>query len=233
MILNMVIAMRESNDLSLTELQNRIKLHPLCKHELLSLFSMKLLSLNQVKTFALGYMIHVDQFVPCLALLLARSPSLECTILLSQHLFEECGEGEIIQNHTFLYQKFLKSLNMDISTKSLDPYLANCINLIVDLCMNGPFLQAYGAIGMAGESISPILFKPIVAYFQDTQGGGVHNDYFELHCALDEGHANSFLTFAEKHFSNTNDIEQIKIGSQFYLDQQLRFWNRIHEMMEQ
>lgn len=207
-----------------------IEKHPINDHKLLIQLNTRELTIDQFKMFASYYLVHVKNFIPCLGYLIAKAPDYKTVTFLAQHLYEESGAGNEAHNHLNLYFDFLKSLSIEHVNIKSDSALTQSVNNIIELCSTSSFLTAFGAIGLAGETIAPVLFNPIVHYMNNILP---ENDvlYFKIHCQDDIRHSESFFNYAKEYFGTEDDVKLLTDGVCIYLEEISHFWDRLYYLI--
>jgi len=164
-----------------------------------------------VQRWALQASLVVREFTRFISAIHANCPDRGAQQLLAENLWEEHGSGVADRDHYALVKRFASSLGASDSDIDNAQPLAETtayINHCFEVTRNGSFIESMTALGVGVESFIPVFFGRMAEYLCSNYALS-RNDlqYFLVHVAEDEAHANRALELIEAN-ANTPELRE-------------------------
>lgn len=167
-----------------------------------------------VQRWALQASLVVREFTRFVSAIHANCPDRCGQQLLAENLWEEHGRGVADRDHYALVKRFARSLgasDSDIDNAQPLPETTGYIDHCFEVTRNRSFVESMTALGVGVESFMPVFFGRMAEHLCSNYGLSRNDvEYFLVHVAEDEAHANRALELIEAKANTTELREKAK-----------------------
>jgi pyrroloquinoline quinone (PQQ) biosynthesis protein C len=221
---------------SLREIPHYTKHHELLHHPWLDQFRQAQLSPSTLQTWLKQRYLISWCFPNWLLAIVAKLPTPEARIPLLMNLQEEHGlSSGHTKPHPQMWQQLFEELNvvapgaslpLPSSPAELIPGTQSYLQLYTEACFKLPSLVGLGAIAFT-ESILPYENKLILEGLNQLGVSDRGQEFFAVHCACDEAHANEIISVIELVADDPETIQQVWQGVEMAVIARYAFYNSL------
>jgi pyrroloquinoline quinone (PQQ) biosynthesis protein C len=219
---------------ALDRLDAAIASHRAVRHPLFDLLAERATT-RAFRVFALQHQALVGHFTRYLEHMLLQAPSSEEKLWIAKVLVDEYGEGSDGLDHATLYRRFALAVGAtreQCDAEQLDPAVVQFVRSHAELCRNGSFLAALGAVGPGHEWSIPRMFPPIVRGLERLAVDPEPCSYFALHLEQDVEHGAWLREALERLVGTQADAAEVERGALLSLDLRAAVWDAIQQRIE-
>lgn len=203
------------------------------EHPFMQRLSEGWLNERQLRYFAEQYHVYCTHFPRFLAAAAANIPDDETRMPIIENLWEEHGEGKLALSHRILYQRFAAALGLDkarLAAVEPLPTTRICCENLLNLCMDGHFIESLGALGPGTEFFTNEEYS-LIAKGLNTYSFLTSEDiyFWTVHISLDEDHYSEMVAALQPWASTAEQRYRIKTGARKALDLELLFWEGLED----
>ena len=187
------------------------------------------LNKRQLQYFAGQYNIYCQHFPRFLAAAAANIPDDRTRMPIIENLWEEHGEGVLGKSHRILFYQFAAALGLEERALNLLDALPTtriCCDNLLNLCMDGHFVESLGALGPGTEFFTndeySLIAEGLRQYDFLTEAD---LEFWTVHISLDEHHYSDMVDALEPWSHSPEERYLIKSGARKALDLELLFWD--------
>ncbi len=213
--------------------------HPLWKHQFLTRCRTENLSLTDVQVLAVQMYKFSKEFNRILASILSCCSDEAAQLVILENLFDEMGQGDIIQSHPELFRRFTRAIGIDDNTLAALP-TAPETRALIETYLRIPYqygyLPALGAVCYASEGIVSSLYTQL---YKGILGSAPLPKesliFFDVHIDVDDGHAAKLAAVIEPYLSiSGEDLDtNIRLAIVEAMDARVQFFNGIQRQISQ
>lgn len=213
---------------SLQPLIEKVLSHPFLKR-----INDATLTKEQLQYFARQYGVYCQAFPRFLAAVAAAIKEDELRYPLIENLWEEHGEGKLEKSHRMLFYKFAQSLGLSKEDiRNAEPLSSThiCVEYMMNMCQEGPFLQGLGALGPGTEFFTSEEYSLIVDGLRKYDWLGEDAiEFWWIHIGLDDHHYHDMIEPFRIFLDNEENRKLIANGAKRAIELELLFWNGLEE----
>ena len=211
------------------EKELRPDIDKILQHPFLKRIEQGNMSFGQLQYFAGQYAIYCYYFPRFLAALAANIPDDKSRMPIIENLWEEHGSGKMSRSHRQLYNKFLEALDIDTNNLSAItplPETSECVNTLMDLCMNGSYIESLGAMGPGTEFFTndeyEIIYNGLLKspHLQQRE-----LQFWKVHISLDVEHYSEMVEVLHPFIGDENNRKLISQGAFKAVKMEQLFWD--------
>ena len=193
------------------------------------------LDLEQIKVFALQYGIYCNYFPRFLAACAANIPDDATRLPLIENLWEEHGEGVLSKSHRSLYYNFCIGLGLrpdEIQNAKAIPSTHIYVEYMLNLCQEGGFVKALGALGPGTEYFTSHEYKIIFNALQKFEFLDDKTlEFWSTHITLDEDHYAEMINGIKPWLTEESNRLLFSEGASRAIDLELLFWDGLEDYL--
>jgi len=201
---------------ALTEFKRLIDSHPVCKHPFWAQFEKGDFTLEQVKSFAIQYYLHVSTTRLYAAAVLSRMPDEKIQLAIASVLWDEYGHGDPGRTHPAQFRAFLEHLELteaDWGRALPILELVRYRDLHYTLCSQENVWLGMGIVALAMEWPIPQFYAHLVAGFRKAlRLDDRALSFFLEHVKDDEVHAELLTSVLTPYLVDPKICESIREG---------------------
>jgi pyrroloquinoline quinone (PQQ) biosynthesis protein C len=146
--------------------------------------------LDELKAFLVQQGLYSSQFTRNLCALMSNLPSNAEVKALATNLFEEFGVGEPDSRpHHVIYHEMLERFSLKLERAEPTSGTTTLMNAMFSHCRNANPSYGLGALCLGAEALVPQFYSDIVSGFVQCGVAEKELEFFTLHMACDDGHA--------------------------------------------
>jgi hypothetical protein len=161
----------------------------------------------------------VGNFPPVIALAISRLDELG-RVVLAKNLFQECGEGDVMRTHHAIYRKFLRSIGLDYTGRSISDATRNWSSAQHEAIGHSDPATVVGLIA-SGEVLAQPALTRIFAAVQPLYANA-DVEYFTTHLILEAAHVDEIAELISLQCATRDELTRMTGG----FDQGLAIWHR-------
>lgn len=146
--------------------------------------------LSDLKVFLAQQGLYSAYFTRYLCAMMANLPSNREVLALAENLFEELGlePGSPLPHHE-IYRDMLDRFEVDLESAECLPGTRQLVDTMFRHCRDARPSAGLGALCLGAEALVPTIYADIVAGFRACGAADEDIEFFLLHIACDDGHA--------------------------------------------
>lgn len=152
-------------------------------------------------------------------------------IILVQNVWEELGEGNLVNTHVSILQQFLEELSVSPEIREILPETKNYLARM-EAIVKKSFFHGLGALGPANEYLLKLEYSEMYKLYnkfanetsEDSQDFIPEPTFFTVNLDADEGHSKRMFDLIDAMVKNSFDEEKVLEGNQLALDARLLFY---------
>lgn len=194
------------------------------------------LPLDSLQRIFVQYRYFTIYYIADMALLVHRLPFGNLRTLLAEFLSEELGEGEADGAHPNLYDEFLNSVGVDVSTVEPIPSNLDLLDEISKLMVTESSVQGVGLRGLGGECLCQLYLSAMHTHFSKNPAIVAMQDtidwrFWEIHIGeIDISHRLRLRAAIDAEITRSPECErEIRIGYEKSKKAWDQFWTNIFE----
>lgn len=186
------------------------------------------ITMEQLKRFLVQHQFYAKHFTRYLAAILSNIEDHNDRFELCQNLFDEMGLGDAGNiPHSVLYTQMMKKLNTEPG-EIIFPETQNLIDTMMHCCRSTSVMTGLGAICLGAEGIVPSLYSAIVKGFQSKGVPASDLEFFTLHIACDDDHADTMFKIIDQMTNDPkNSIDDLNRGAEAMINARVAFLNSL------
>lgn len=215
------------------EKELRPEIEVILNHPFLKRISSGEMTFTQLQYFAGQYSIYCYYFPRFLSALAANIPDDKTRMPIIENLWEEHGSGKMSRSHRQLFNKFMESLDIDTHNLSTITPLAEtkeCVDTLMDLCMNNSYIESLGAMGPGTEFFTndeyEIIYNGLLKskYFENRD-----LQFWKVHISLDVEHYSEMVEVLFPYINETKNRDLVKKGAFTAIKMEQLFWDGLEK----
>lgn len=148
------------------------------------------ISLNELKGFVVQQGMYSAHFTRYLCALMSNLPSNNEIFELAENLFEELGFGDKSSTpHSVIYKNMMKKIGVSPDGVQAYPETQHLIDTMLAHCRNPNPAYGLGALCLGAEALVPSMYADLIAGFESCGVPEQDLEFFSIHVACDDGHA--------------------------------------------
>ena len=198
------------------------------------------LPLESLQRIFVQYRYFTIYYIADMALLVHRLPFGELRTLLAEFLSEELGEGQADDAHPNLYDEFLRSVGVNVSSVEALPSNVELLEEISELMATASPTQGVGLRGLGGECLCQLYLSAMHTHFSQNPAIVARSDrvdwrFWEIHIGeIDISHRLRLRAAIDEEIRRSPECErEIRIGYEKSKGAWDQFWSNIFEAESQ
>jgi pyrroloquinoline-quinone synthase len=216
--------------------RNLTETHPLWTHPFLIRCRSKTLTLSEVQTLAVQMYKFSKEFNRILASILSHCPDDQAQLVILDNLFDEMGQGDLVQSHPELFRRFTRAIGIDdseLNEMPAEPETQVMIDTYLGLAHQYGYLSALGAVCFASEGIVNALYTQLYHGIRDA--APLPADalvFFAVHIDVDDGHAAKLADLIEPRLKNETQAVDMHRAILEAMDARVHFFDGIQRRIQ-
>jgi len=215
------------------EKELRPEIEKILHHPFLQRIAKGELSFKQLQYFAGQYSIYCYYFPRFLSGLAANIPDDKTRMPIIENLWEEHGCGKMGRSHRQLFNRFLESLDIEvISFPDTVPLkeTKECVDTLMDLCLNGNFIESLGAMGPGTEFFTNDEY--LIIYNGLSKSAHFHPldlKFWKVHISLDVEHYSEMVEVLYPYLHEEKNRQLVREGAFKAIRMEQLFWDGLEK----
>ena len=207
-------------------LKQRIAVHRVNHSALFDLFDNDDLSNEELRFFLANYRVNMQRFHMHVAAYSLIVP-FEMREELYHNLHDEFGQGDFSKAHPNLFEPLMNYFG-GAREEDVNAETCHLLNTKISLCwFAGGLLPGLGGMGALELSI-PMQQKRVLAHLRRRGLNTELQEFFVVHCELDEDHGEGWFAAGLPHMKTREDFQRIFMGAMRMLEARAGVYDGIH-----